>query len=88
VRAAPVHDVCAVLAVTHPQLLVHEPRAVAVELTGQHTRGMTVVDERPPAVAGGATEPASGTTVEVGYAVDAPAARALLLDAILHPGSG
>lgn len=43
---APLHDPCAILALTHPELITFEPRHVTVELTGTHTRGMTVVDER------------------------------------------
>jgi inosine-uridine nucleoside N-ribohydrolase len=43
---APLHDPCAILAITHPQLIQFEPRHVVVELRGQHTRGMTLVDER------------------------------------------
>ncbi len=43
---APLHDPCAVLALTHPDLITFEPRNVTVELRGEHTRGMTVVDER------------------------------------------
>jgi inosine-uridine nucleoside N-ribohydrolase len=43
---APMHDVCAVLAVTHPGVIGFEPRHVDVELRGEHTRGMTLVDER------------------------------------------
>lgn len=45
-RRAALHDPCAVLAVTHPELFDIEPAAVVVELTGEHTRGMTVVDLR------------------------------------------
>ncbi len=50
---APVHDPCAVLALTHPDLLTKTPRHVAVETAGTLTRGMTVIDhrtlvERPP----------------------------------------
>jgi inosine-uridine nucleoside N-ribohydrolase len=45
-RAGAVHDPCAVLSVTHPGLFdLHEYR-VDVELTGTHTRGMTVADRR------------------------------------------
>jgi inosine-uridine nucleoside N-ribohydrolase len=44
--AAPLHDPCAVLAVSHPELFDLQPRHVAIELTGTLTRGMTVVDER------------------------------------------
>ncbi len=43
---APIHDACAVLAVTHPHLFHGNRRPVAIELTGTHTRGMTVVDDR------------------------------------------
>jgi inosine-uridine nucleoside N-ribohydrolase len=46
VMEAPVHDVCAVLAVTHPDIIHFEPRRVDIELRGEHTRGMTLVDER------------------------------------------
>ncbi|MEJ2358144.1 MAG: nucleoside hydrolase [Deinococcales bacterium] len=42
----PLHDPCAVLALTHPDLFRSEQRHVAVELTGTLTRGMTVVDRR------------------------------------------
>ena len=45
-RRAALHDPCAVLAVTHPDLVSTKPRAVAVELDGSLTRGMTVVDQR------------------------------------------
>ena len=45
-REAALHDPCAVLAVTHPELIETAPRAVSVELDGTLTRGMTVVDER------------------------------------------
>ncbi len=46
VKEAPMHDVCAVLAVTHPDVIHFEPRHVDIELRGEHTRGMTLVDER------------------------------------------
>ena len=42
----PLHDPCAVMAVTHPELFEFEAKNVAIELTGTHTRGMTVIDER------------------------------------------
>jgi inosine-uridine nucleoside N-ribohydrolase len=44
-RAA-LHDPCAVLAVTHPELFDFGLRHVVVETSGAHTSGMTVVDER------------------------------------------
>jgi len=40
------HDPCAVLAVSHPDLFTSKPRSVVVELEGSHTRGQTLVDER------------------------------------------
>jgi inosine-uridine nucleoside N-ribohydrolase len=42
----PLHDPCAVLAITHPALFTSEERHVGVELAGTLTRGMTVVDRR------------------------------------------
>ncbi|MXZ45316.1 MAG: nucleoside hydrolase [Gammaproteobacteria bacterium] len=45
-RSAPLHDPCAVLAVTHPSLFDFEELSVEVETEGDLTRGMTVVDQR------------------------------------------
>ena len=45
-RLGAMHDPCAVLAVTHPDLFTSKPRSVVVELEGSHTRGQTLVDER------------------------------------------
>ena len=42
----PLHDPCAVLALTHPGLFTFERLHVDVELQGARTRGMTVVDRR------------------------------------------
>lgn len=70
----PLHDPCAVLAVTHPDLLTFRPRPVAVELTGDLTRGMTVVDERA-----GSTAPPN---VEVAYRIEAAAAMKVVLEAV------
>src|SRR4051812_41686785 len=44
--AGAIHDACAVLALTHPELFEREARHVAVETAGQLTRGMTVIDRR------------------------------------------
>ena len=72
--AAPLHDPCAVLAVTHPELFAFGTRHVDVETTGDLTRGMTVTDER------------SGTDAapncEVAYGIDAAAALDLVVGAI------
>ncbi|MBM37029.1 MAG: hypothetical protein CL460_07655 [Acidimicrobiaceae bacterium] len=45
-QRVPLHDPCAVLAVTHPEIFTFESRTVHVETEGKHTTGMTVVDER------------------------------------------
>lgn len=73
-RRASLHDPCAVLAVTHPQLLDTESCAVTVELAGEHTRGMTVVDRRSRS----GIEP----NVEVGVRLASEEAMALVLDAL------
>jgi inosine-uridine nucleoside N-ribohydrolase len=69
---AALHDPCAVLAVTHPDLFAFGSHAVRVELDGRHTRGMTVIDRRAPVTG----------TVEVAWTVDAPAALRLVGDAV------
>ena len=74
-RASALHDPCAVLAVTHPDLIETQPRAVAVEVDGTLTRGMTVVDQRIAR----RRNPANAT---VGYAIDAPAGMELVLEAL------
>lgn len=74
-RRAALHDPCAVLAVTHPELFEFRRRPVAVELDGTLTRGMTVVDER---YSGRDAEPA----VDVAYRIEADAAMNYLLAAL------
>ena len=46
-REAALHDPCALLALTHPSLFKFQSRRVDVELSGKHTRGMTIVESRP-----------------------------------------
>ncbi|HEY3832505.1 MAG TPA: nucleoside hydrolase [Acidimicrobiia bacterium] len=43
---AALHDPCAVLAVTDPELFAGTRVPVAIETKGEHTRGMTLVDRR------------------------------------------
>ncbi|MDQ3738478.1 MAG: nucleoside hydrolase [Actinomycetota bacterium] len=45
-EGAPVHDPCAVLALTHPGLFQSVRRHVTVETVGHDTAGMTVIDQR------------------------------------------
>ena len=81
-REAALHDPCAVLAVTHPELIETEPRAVGVELDGTLTRGMTVVDERR----GLRGDPANA---QVGYRIDAEQALRVVLESLgVEPPSG
>ena len=71
---APIHDACAVLAVTHPQLFDGKRQPVNVELTGTHTRGMTVVDDR-----GSSAD--NGNNVRVLRMADADAVIKLIVEA-------
>ncbi len=73
---APLHDPCAVLAVTRPELVRGERRHVAVELRGEHTRGMTLVDRR---VGDGRGEPPNATVLTQ---LDGAGALRALLDAL------
>ena len=83
VREAALHDPCAVLAVTHPELLETRRQAVSVELNGDLTRGMTVVDQRPQPAGGGTPKRgADAPTVNVAYGIDAPAAMAVVMEAL------
>ena len=74
-RATAMHDPCAVLAVTHPQLFELAPRAVGVEVAGTLTRGMTVVDERTG-------NQGAAANAQVAYRIDAPRAMALVRGAL------
>lgn len=41
-----VHDACAVMALTHPQLFTSKKHHVVVETSGRYTTGMTLIDQR------------------------------------------
>jgi inosine-uridine nucleoside N-ribohydrolase len=78
--AAALHDPCAVLAVTHPELFEFASRPIAVALEDPLTRGMTVVDERYSGRHG-------PHQVEVAYRIDAERAFDLLVEALaIQPG--
>ena len=51
IAGAALHDPLAVMAITHPDLFTGTERWVAVETRGEHTRGMTVIDQRDLATA-------------------------------------
>lgn len=76
----PLHDPCAVLAVTDPHLFTTSRRRVEVETTSELTRGMTVVDRRTGRMAG---EP-NATVLET---IDAEAAFDLVLAALGRVGA-
>ncbi|MFT7652633.1 MAG: inosine-uridine nucleoside N-ribohydrolase [Limisphaerales bacterium] len=71
-RAAALHDPCAVLAITHPDMFEFTHLPVDVELNGKLTRGMTVVDQR-------LSKNKAPANVEVAMTIDATRARHLLV---------
>jgi inosine-uridine nucleoside N-ribohydrolase len=72
------HDPCAVLSVTNPELFGLVPRRVDIELDGRHTRGMTVVDSRPRVAP-------EDHNAHFGYTVDAPRVLRMITDAAIDP---
>ena len=74
-RGAALHDPLAVLAVTHPDLFERNERHVVVETIGEHTAGMTVIDER-------LLLERAAPNCEVLVDVDAEAAFDVILEAI------
>ena len=79
-EAAPVHDATAVIAVTHPHLFTRSSHPVTVELRGEHTRGMTVTDVRPPAAFGESSPPLH----DVVWNADASAVIDLIVEAVTN----
>jgi len=74
-EGAPLHDVCAVLALTHPQFFGSSERHVAVEIDGAITRSMTVIDDRHVV----SRAKANKTVLET---IDADAAFGVIVDTI------
>ena len=72
-----IHDPCAVMALTHPHLFTRSRRHVVIELTGTHTRGMTLVDQRD-------LREVKEANCDVLETIDAEAAFAVMTDAIAH----
>jgi inosine-uridine nucleoside N-ribohydrolase len=71
----PLHDPCAVLALTHSELFTVTRRHVDIELGGALTRGMTVVDQRDVKHA-----PVPNTSVATG--VDGPGVKSVISEAL------
>jgi inosine-uridine nucleoside N-ribohydrolase len=76
-QGAAVHDPVAVMALTHPELFTRSFSHVMVETSGEHTRGMTVIDQRTLI-----ERPAPNCDRLTG--VDADAAWAVVTDAIAY----
>ena len=83
VPAAQIGDAGAVAAAIDPSVLTTKRMHVAVELRGQHTRGMTVVDPRewvmPP------DRPKQPENANVSTGVDSAAVKRLFTAAVLTP---
>lgn len=69
---APLHDPCAVLALSHPELCTFESLRVDVEVGDSFTRGMTVADRRPWVIGDRAN-------VDIVGKIDALSARELII---------
>lgn len=73
-RSQPIYDPVAAAALSVPGAVAFRPARIDVELTGRHTRGMTVVESRVPRRA--------AANAEVATSVDAEAVRDALLTAL------
>ena len=78
----PVHDATAVIAATDPRLFEQSRHPIAVELSGGHTRGMTVADLRPAALGRALSQP-SPPASDVVWDADVEAVRELIVEAVL-----
>ena len=74
----PVHDPCAVAYVIDPTLMRTVRAPISIELTGEHTLGMTVVDQRAPA--------GPEVTTQVAFDLDHTRFWALVVDALERIG--
>jgi len=74
-RGAAVHDPCAVMALTHPDLFVRTPAHVTIEVHGELTRGQTIIDRRD-------LLEVSPANCDVQTAVDADAAWQVIVESI------
>lgn len=77
----PLHDPCAVMAVTDPHLFTSADYHVAVETAGELTRGATVIDRRT----GSRAQRPNTTVLET---IDAGAAFDVLLSSMRHDAGG
>jgi len=82
---APMHDVCALVPYVAPDVVQYVPTAVHVELSGTHTRGMTVCDLRGvrPGTTDSVSAPA-GTNAQVALAADGRRLIDIVLETLLE----
>ena len=73
----PVHDPCTIAYLIDPMIVQTRKAPIAVELRGEHTVGMTVVDLRGPAPAGTHTQVATKLDVDRFWGLVEDAIRAL-----------
>ena len=76
-RRSALHDPCAVLTLTHPELFEMQNMYVDVETRGEITRGMTVFDQRT-------TKSKPEPNAQVATSINADAARAVVLKTIIE----
>jgi inosine-uridine nucleoside N-ribohydrolase len=62
---APMHDACAIIPYVDEALIEYRHTRVDIELTGTHTRGMTVCDLRPPRLSAAMDQPAPNALVAI-----------------------
>ncbi len=81
-RYAALHDVCAVVPFTHPDLIQYETMHVDIETEGTLTRGMSVCDQRGMSAAEGLVAP-QPPNVQVAVAADGDRIVQAVLDTLL-----
>lgn len=77
IAGAPVHDPCAVMALTHPQLFTRHLAHVEIETNGRRTVGMTVIDHRD-------LKEVPEPNCDVLTSIDAAAGWGVVVEAIAH----
>ncbi len=81
-RAAPLHDPCALLALTHPELFERRAVPISVETSGRLTRGMTVLDRRRERGSGTRSADEQEPTTEWVHTADADGLFEVLVHAV------
>jgi len=77
ITGAPVHDPCAVMALTHPHLFQRRAAHVEIETHGRRTAGMTIIDHRD-------LKEVPAPNCDVLTEIDADGGWQVVVDAIAH----